>query len=90
MYEQIKHFVNSKPKSYFKVLIWVFLILFSGKFIIKNALPYFGFEQETFGHYWDYKWALVGFIELTIVNFAWFFDIYFRSPALIVIWSFRN
>ena len=27
------------------------------------------------------------FIEMTIVNFAWFFDIYFRSPALLVIWS---
>ena len=53
----------SKPKSYFKVLIWVFLILFSGKFIIKDALPYFGFEQETFGYYWDYKWALIGHIS---------------------------
>ncbi len=27
------------------------------------------------------------FIEMTIVNFAWFFDIYFRSPGLLVIWS---
>ena len=27
------------------------------------------------------------FIEMTIVNFAWYFDIYFRSPGLIVIWS---
>ncbi|MES2748345.1 MAG: heparan-alpha-glucosaminide N-acetyltransferase domain-containing protein [Bacteroidota bacterium] len=27
------------------------------------------------------------FIELTIVNFAWFFDIHFRNPALLVIWS---
>jgi uncharacterized membrane protein len=56
-------FSISKPKSYFKVLIWVFLILFSGKFIIKDALPYFGFEQETYGHYWDYKWPLIGHIS---------------------------
>jgi uncharacterized membrane protein len=27
------------------------------------------------------------FIEMTVVNFAWFFDVYFRSPALLVIWS---
>ena len=27
------------------------------------------------------------FIEMTVVNFGWFFDIYFRSPGLLVIWS---
>ncbi len=27
------------------------------------------------------------FIEMTIVNFAWYFDVYFRSPGLLVIWS---
>ena len=27
------------------------------------------------------------FIEMTIVNFAWYFDIYFKSPGLLVIWS---
>jgi uncharacterized membrane protein len=27
------------------------------------------------------------FIELTILNFGWYFDIRFRSPSLIVIWS---
>jgi uncharacterized membrane protein len=27
------------------------------------------------------------FIEMTIVNFGWFFDIYFKSPNLLVIWS---
>lgn len=26
------------------------------------------------------------FIEMTIVNFAWFFDIYFQNPGLLVIW----
>ena len=29
----------------------------------------------------------LAFIELTVVNFAWFFDIHFSTPALIVIWS---
>ena len=27
------------------------------------------------------------FLELTIVNFAWYFDIHFHSPGLLVIWS---
>lgn len=27
------------------------------------------------------------FIEMTVVNFGWYFDIYFRSPGLLVIWS---
>lgn len=27
------------------------------------------------------------FIEMTVVNFAWYFDVYFRSPGLLVIWS---
>ena len=27
------------------------------------------------------------FIEMTIVNFGWYFDIYFKSPGLSVIWS---
>lgn len=27
------------------------------------------------------------FIELTIVNFAWYFDIHFSSPGLLVIWA---
>ncbi|MFZ4056505.1 MAG: DUF1624 domain-containing protein [Ferruginibacter sp.] len=27
------------------------------------------------------------FIEMTIVNFGWYFDVYFRSPGLLVIWS---
>jgi uncharacterized membrane protein len=27
------------------------------------------------------------FIEMTIVNFGWYFDIYFKSPNLLVIWS---
>lgn len=27
------------------------------------------------------------FIEMTVVNFAWYFDVYFKSPGLLVIWS---
>lgn len=27
------------------------------------------------------------FIEMTVVNFSWYFDVHFRSPGLLVIWS---
>lgn len=53
----------TKPDSYLKIAIWTFLILFAGKFIIKDALPYYGFTQEVFGRYWDFKWALIGHIS---------------------------
>ncbi|TAG30698.1 MAG: DUF2306 domain-containing protein [Sphingobacteriia bacterium] len=52
-----------KPKSYLRFALTLFLILFAGKFIIKDALPYFGFEKETFGHYWIIKWSLIGHIS---------------------------
>ena len=43
------------PASYLTLLFWAFLIVFAGKFIIKDALPYFGFEQEVFGKWWEFK-----------------------------------
>lgn len=52
-----------KPKSYWRFGLTLFLILFAGKFVINDALPYFGFDKETFGHYWDYKWPLIGHIS---------------------------
>jgi hypothetical protein len=61
--KQSNLFTLTKPQSYYKLAISIFLVLFAGKFIFKDALPYFGFEQETFGHYWDYKWALIGHIS---------------------------
>ena len=61
--EKINLLTQLKPKSYLRLGLTLFLVLFAGKFIIKDALPYFGFEQETFGHYWDYKWALIGHIS---------------------------
>ena len=52
-----------KPKSYLIFALTLFLILFAGKFVIKDALPYFGLEKETFGHYWIVKWPLIGHIS---------------------------
>ncbi len=52
-----------KLKSYVTLLAVLFLIVYAGKFIIHDALPYFGFEQETFGRYWNDKWSLIGHIS---------------------------
>lgn len=52
-----------KAKSYLRFGLTIFLILFSGKFVINDALPYFGFDKEIFGRYWDYKWPLIGHIS---------------------------
>jgi hypothetical protein len=56
-----------RPKSFLRLGIVLFLFLFAGKFIFKDALPYFGFEQKTFGHYWDFRWVLIGHISCGIV-----------------------
>lgn len=52
-----------KLKSYISFGLTILLILFAGKFVINDALPYFGFAKETFGRYWDYKWPLIGHIS---------------------------
>jgi hypothetical protein len=41
----------AKPKSYLILIGWAFLIVFGGKFVIKDALPYFGFDPEVFGRF---------------------------------------
>lgn len=74
-----------KPKSYLRYGLTVFLMLFAGKFVIHDALPYFGLEKETFGDYWDYKWPLIGHISggllaLTIGPFQ--FSSAFRSKFM--------
>ena len=40
-----------KPTSYLRFGLTIFLILFAGKFVINDALPYFGFDKETFGEF---------------------------------------
>ena len=55
--------VPSKPKAWLLLFVWGFLILFAGKFILHDALPYFGFEESFFGEYWAMKWPLIGHIS---------------------------
>lgn len=48
--------VPEKPKAWLMLLAWVFILIFAGKFVIHDALPYLGFEEEVFGRYWRMKW----------------------------------
>ncbi len=52
-----------KSQSYLKLIGWTFLIVFGGKFVIKDALPFFGFNPEVFGRFLEYKWSLIGHIS---------------------------
>lgn len=52
-----------KPKARLVLLAWVFLVLFAGKFILNDALPYFGLDEGVFGRFWIMKWPLVGHIS---------------------------
>jgi uncharacterized membrane protein len=56
-------FSVSKPKGYLTLLFWIFLIVFGGRFIIKDALPYYGFTEDILGRWWDFKWSLIGHIS---------------------------
>jgi uncharacterized membrane protein len=59
-----------KPIFYLKLVLTLFLVLFAGKFVINDAFPYFGFDKETFGDYWNYKWPLIGHISGGILAIA--------------------
>jgi hypothetical protein len=54
--------VPDKPKSWLTLLAWGFLIVFAGKFVLVEALPYFGFDEEVYGRFWRMKWPLIGHI----------------------------
>ncbi|MEO5775702.1 MAG: DUF2306 domain-containing protein [Flavobacterium sp.] len=65
-----KLFELTKPKSYFKIAFLFFLLFLAIKFVVKDALPYFGFQQEVFGGYWDYKWTLILHVSSGILALA--------------------
>src|SRR6478609_243624 len=50
-------------KSYLRLGVLLILTLFAGKFVVRDVLPYFGFDKETFGVYWNFKWILIGHIS---------------------------
>ena len=53
----------SKPKSWLILAAWIFLILFAGRFVMNDALPYFGFDKEVYGRFWGMKWPLIGHVS---------------------------
>jgi uncharacterized membrane protein len=61
--KQSNIFSLSTPQSFLKLIAWAFLIVFGGNFVIKDALPYFGFDPEVFGRFLEYKWALIGHVS---------------------------
>lgn len=68
--EKLNPFMQLKPTFYLRLGLAIFLMLFAGTFIINDALPYFGFDKETFGRYWNYKWPLIGHISGGLVALA--------------------
>ncbi len=46
-------------RFYLSILLVLFLIVFGGNFVITRAIPYYGFDREFFGHYWNVRWLLV-------------------------------
>ena len=61
--EQSNLLARLRPKSYVRLGLTILLILFAGKFVINDALPYFGFDKATFDSYWDFRWPLIGHIS---------------------------
>ena len=64
---QSKLIALQQRQSYIRLVVVLFLIVFAGKFVIQHAIPYFGFDKETFGRYWNYKWPLIGHISGGII-----------------------
>jgi uncharacterized membrane protein len=56
-----------KPKSYLRFGFLLLLILFVGKITFQEILPYFSLNKESFGRFWDYKWALVFHISCGLI-----------------------
>lgn len=55
--------VPNKPKTWLILLVWTFLFLFAGKFVLNDAIPYFGFDEEVYGRFWGMKWPLIGHVS---------------------------
>jgi len=60
---QSKPVALQQRQTYVRLGILLFLAIFAGRFVIKDAIPYFGFDKEIFGRYWNYKWSLIGHIS---------------------------
>ncbi len=61
---------QQQPQFYLQSGILLFFVLFAGRFVIKDALSYFGCDKEIFGSYRDYKWSLIGPISCGVLALA--------------------
>lgn len=64
---QSKLVALQQRQSYVRWVVVLLLIAVAGKFVIQHAIPYFGFNKETFGRYWNFKWSLIGHISCGIL-----------------------
>jgi hypothetical protein len=55
--------VPDKPRAWLILVAWAFLILFAGRFVLHDAIPYFGLDEKIFGRFWGMKWPLIGHIS---------------------------
>ena len=52
-------------QSYGRLIILIFLVLFAGKFVVLDAIPYFSLNKEIFG---QYKYAIIGGLFLSDIK----------------------
>lgn len=60
--KQTNIFKPTSPKSYLILFFWLFLFVFAGNYIVKDALQYFGLSEDIYGRFWDAKWSLIGHV----------------------------
>ncbi|MBD0831593.1 DUF2306 domain-containing protein [Aestuariibaculum sediminum] len=56
-----------KPKSYLTIVVWLIISILAAKFIIKDAIPYFSFEKEAFGRFFNNRHILILHISCGIL-----------------------
>lgn len=77
--------IPETPTAWLKTLVWGLILVFAGKFVFVEALPYFGFDEETYGRFWGMKWPLIGHISgglLALVLGPFQFWVGFRNRYL--------
>ena len=63
-------FSTTNAISYFKLSLWIFILLTAVYFVIKDAFPYYTFDETYFGRYWDHRWVVIGHVSGGILALA--------------------
>lgn len=64
--EKPKILTPTKPKSYF-LMVWLIIMIVAIRFIAKDAIPFFSFEQEALGRFFENKYVLILHISCGIM-----------------------